>query len=361
MKVVLVVDDEEALLEVFSSVITELGHTVLSAHAGDEALGLARAHQPDLIISDHMMPGMTGVEFLRSVRGDKQLADTPFILVSAAQPQGAHEANSFLPKPVSLETFERAVQEGLLAASRERDRQRAGAPLTQAPENALSLARAEMLSWVSHEIKTPLSSARLNLEMLLRHLSGGGEEAQRRRGTAVLQQLDRMATLVSSVLEASQLSDGRIKLQREPCELKSFLQGVVRYWRDTRPDFEFVLTLPSEAIIVLADAERVRQILNNLVSNAVKYAGASAWVAITLESSPGRALIAVTDRGRGMDASELPRIFNRFHRAEGSTGQGHGLGLYIASALAQLHGGALQVRSQREEGSTFTLSLPLSH
>jgi signal transduction histidine kinase len=62
-----------------------------------------------------------------------------------------------------------------------------------------------------------------------------------------------------------------------------------------------------------------------------------------------------------MDAAELPRIFDRFHRAEGSTGQGHGLGLYIASALAQAHGGALQVRSQRELGSTFTLTLPLAH
>ncbi|MFL5346077.1 MAG: ATP-binding protein [Hyalangium sp.] len=361
MKVVLVVDDEEALLDVFSSVLSELGHTVLSAHAGDEALGLAQAHQPDLIISDHMMPGMTGVEFLRSVRGDERLADTPFILVSAAQPQGAHEANAYLPKPVSLETFERAVQEGLRASSRKRDSQREGAPLTQAPENGLNLARAEMLSWVSHEIKTPLSSARLNLEMMIRHLGSGANEAQRRRGAVALQQLDRMATLVSSVLEASQLADGCIKLQREPCELKSFLQGVVGYWRDTRPDFEFVLKLPSEAVIAVADAERVRQILNNLVSNAVKYGGASARVEITLERSPGRALIAVTDLGKGMDASELPRIFDRFHRAEGSTGQGHGLGLYIASALAQLHGGTLQVRSQRGEGSTFTLSLPLSH
>jgi two-component system sensor histidine kinase/response regulator len=69
----------------------------------------------------------------------------------------------------------------------------------------------------------------------------------------------------------------------------------------------------------------------------------------------------VTDHGQGMDAAELPRIFDRFHRAEGSTGQGHGLGLYIAAALARLHGGTLQVRSQRGEGATFTLSLPLNH
>jgi two-component system sensor histidine kinase/response regulator len=359
LKVVLLAEDEEALLEVFSSVVTELGHSVLCAQAGDEALGLARAHQPDLIISDHMMPGMTGMDFLRSVRKDERLADTPFILVSAALPQGAQEADAYLAKPVSLESFERAVQQGLLAAGAREGRPE-GVPLTQTPETALNLARAEMLSWVAHEIKTPLSSARLNLEMMIRQMRGDAADAQRRRGTAALKQLDRMDTLVSSVLEASQLSDGRIKLQREPCDLSAFLQGVVRYWRDTRPDFEFALALPSETVTAQVDPERVRQILNNLVSNAVKYGGASSRVELKLELSPGRALIAVTDHGQGMDAAELPRIFDRFHRAAGSRGEGHGLGLYIASALARLHGGTLQVRSQRGEGTTFTLSLPLA-
>jgi signal transduction histidine kinase len=359
LKVVLIAEDEEGLLEVFSSVVTALGHTVLSAHAGDEALGLAQAHQPDLIISDHMMPGMTGMELLRMVRQDERLADTPFILVSAALPQGAREANAYLAKPVSLEAFEHAVQQGLLAAEAKEGRSE-GVPLTQTSKTALNLARAEMLSWVAHEIKTPLSAARLNLELMIRQLSGDEADAQRRRGLLALQQLNRMATLVSSVLEASQLSDGRIKLQREPCDLAAFLQDVTRYWRDTRPDVEFALALPLETVTAMVDPERVRQILNNLVSNAVKYGGAAARVELSLERSPGRVLIAVTDHGQGMDAAELPRIFDRFHRAEGSTGQGHGLGLYIAAALARLHGGTLQVRSERGEGTTFTLSLPLS-
>jgi two-component system sensor histidine kinase/response regulator len=121
-----------------------------------------------------------------------------------------------------------------------------------------------MLSWVAHEIKTPLSSARMNLELMIRQLSGDAAETQRRRGTVALRQLDRMATLVSSVLEASQLADGRIQLQREQCDLTAFLQEVARYWRDTRPDFEFVLALPSERVTALVDPERVRQILNNL-------------------------------------------------------------------------------------------------
>jgi signal transduction histidine kinase len=359
LKVVLVADDEEALLEVFASVVTELGHTVLCAHAGDEALGLARAHQPDLIVSDHMMPGLTGLEFLRSVRGDARLAQTPFILISAAQPQGAHEATTYLPKPVSLESFEHAVQEGL-RSSRVKAERPEGAPLTQVPETASTLARAEMLNWVAHEIKTPLSSAKLNLELIMRHLSGDEEDPQRKRASSVLKQLDRMSTLVSSVLEASQLADGRLELQRERSDLKAFCQEVARYWQDTRPDFEFPLTLPAEEVTVLIDAERIRQILNNLVSNAIKYGGTSTRVELTLETSPGRAAISVRDYGKGMDAAELPRIFDRFHRAAGSTGQGHGLGLYIASALARVHGGALQVRSQRDAGSTFTLSLPLA-
>ncbi len=98
--------------------------------------------------------------------------------------------------------------------------------------------------------------------------------------------------------------------------------------------------------------------LDNLLSNAVKYGRPANRVDVRAEASPGRALIHVRDHGQGISASELPRIFDRFHRAEGATGEGHGLGLYIAAALAKLHGGSLHARSQRGEGATFTLTLP---
>src|SRR5437764_4210647 len=102
MSTVLVVDDEEGLLEVISDVIASLGHVPVMAHDGLEAWGLAQEHRPDLILSDQMMPRLTGVELMRNVRGHAGLRNVPFILMSAISPSGAEQATRFLRKPVDL-------------------------------------------------------------------------------------------------------------------------------------------------------------------------------------------------------------------------------------------------------------------
>jgi two-component system, sensor histidine kinase and response regulator len=357
MKSVLIAEDEEALLEVMSAVVADLGHKVLMAQDGAEALTLARSHQPDLVITDHMMPRLTGMGLLGALRSEPALKDTPVILVSAARPAGAENATLYLAKPVPLDRFEKAVQSCLQGAPGTSPRP-AEVALTYDERSALSLAKTEMLSWVAHEIKTPLSSARMNLQLMLRHPSVADEAPQRKKGESILRQLERMDQLVSSVLEAASLADGAVRLKLERQDLKGFLEGLISYWKDVKPEVQFTLLLPELPVLLNADAERLRQILDNLISNAVKYGSPVSRVQVALEQSPGRASIQVTDFGPGIDAVELARIFDRFHRAEGAVGKGHGLGLYIASALAKLHGGTLHAKSQRGEGATFTLSLP---
>ena len=109
---------------------------------------------------------------------------------------------------------------------------------------------------------------------------------------------------------------------------------------------------------VRGDKERLRQVLDNLLSNAVKYGLPSKMVRIEVSADAGEARISVTDDGRGIPRENLPQVFDRFHRIAGQGGGGHGLGLYIAAALARLHGGELTVDSELERGSTFTLRLP---
>ncbi|MFL5319932.1 MAG: response regulator, partial [Myxococcaceae bacterium] len=177
MKLVLVVDDEAALLDVFAMVISDLGHRVLTAHDGLEALALARTHLPDLVVSDHMMPRLTGLDLLRLLRGEPALSRTPFILVSAATPRGADEATASLTKPVSLENFERVVQAALKDHPAAADRER---PLPVPAPRPGGVLGGEMLAWVAHEIKTPLSAARINLQLIQREL---GEQPRIRRRT----------------------------------------------------------------------------------------------------------------------------------------------------------------------------------
>ncbi|MFY0583486.1 response regulator [Cystobacter fuscus] len=110
MSLVLIAEDEDAMLDIFAQIVEDMGHRALRAHNGEEALLLARTQPPDLVVSDHMMPRRTGMELLRELRADAVLREVPFLLLSAARPPGLEEATAFLAKPVDLDTFERAVR-----------------------------------------------------------------------------------------------------------------------------------------------------------------------------------------------------------------------------------------------------------
>ncbi|HET9450054.1 MAG TPA: hybrid sensor histidine kinase/response regulator [Aggregicoccus sp.] len=358
---VLIAEDEAALLEVFAEVVEGLGHEAVRAHDGEQALLLARSERPDLVVSDHMMPRRTGVELLRAIRQDPVLESVPFVLLSAALPAGRDEAHAFLPKPVDLGTFETAVQ-GALGARAPASPRAAAAAAAHPRAAPVSVVREEMLNWVAHELKTPLSAARLNAQVLARKLRARGPEAEgeRKAAEAVLRQLDRMNGLVSSILDAARLSDGKVTQQAERADLCAFLAELVEEWRELQPQVRFELECTHAALPLSFDAARLRQVLDNLVSNAVKYGGEARRVQVGLSTTPGLAVVHVRDWGPGIPAAELPNIFDRFHRADSNEGRGHGLGLYIASALTRLHGGSLTVKSALGEGSTFSLRLPLS-
>ncbi len=359
MSRVLIVEDEEALLEVFAEVVEGLGHRAVRAHNGEEALTLVRTEPPDLVVSDHMMPRRTGVELLRALRSEPETAAIPFVLLSAARPAGRDEADSFLSKPVDLGTFEQAVSEALKVRPPETPESSQASATGCESRSGTGAWREEMLNWVAHELKTPLSSARLNAQVLLRKVLQRGAEDEVKSAGAVLRQLDRMNGLITSILDAARLSEGKLELQRAHGELAPFLRELVHEWRELQPQVDIRLVGVEERVALSFDAERVRQVPNNLLSNAVKYCGDARRVEVGLSTSPGLAVIHVRDWGVGIPASQLPNIFDRFRRADGDAARGHGLGLFIASELARLHGGSLAVRSSLGEGSIFTLRLPL--
>ncbi len=359
MTSILIAEDEEALLEVFAEVVESLGYRAIRAHNGDQALLLARAETPDLVVSDHMMPHRTGMELLRAMRADAVLGTVPFVLLSAARPIGREEADLFLAKPVDLAAFEDAITSTLRARpATEAPAVVAAKPTASTPKTP-ALAREEVLTWVAHELKTPLASARLNAQMLLRKVEKRGAEDELRSTEAVLRQLDRMNHLITSILDASRLSEGKVELKPSRGDIARFLQELIQEWRELEPKVEFLLLGAAEPVMLPFDAERVRQVLNNLLSNAVKYGGAARRVELGLSLHPGLADIHVRDWGAGIPASVLPTVFDRFRRADEDPAQGHGLGLYIAASLARLHGGSLSAKSVTGEGSTFHLRLPL--
>lgn len=356
MGLVLIADDEPALLESLCDVIEGLGYECVTAHDGDELFDLARARRPDLVVTDYMMPGKDGVEAIRALRETAGLSHVPVILVSAGLPRGAEEAWRFLNKPLALDEFQQCVTEGLRVS-----RERTGEDPAPPPEplaSPISFAREEMLNWVAHEIKSPLSAAMMSAQLIRRGLDTGEKTGPlRRRIEIVVRQLQRMDELVRSILDAARLQEGKLGLKSARVDMCELLTHAAAFWRESYPENKFALNMPDTPMFVNADSERVRQVLDNLVSNAVKYGLPSVQVELELALNDELISVHVTDHGRGIPQGHIAQLFDRFHRV-GAGGRGHGLGLYIARALARLHGGELHAASDEGRGSTFTLSLP---
>jgi signal transduction histidine kinase len=360
---ILLAEDEPALREIFCELLTSLGYECIAASDGTEAVELARKHLPQVVVTDYMMPGCNGVEVIRAVHADPVLAGVPVILMSAGRPPEADRniAWRFVRKPIEMSDFEALLREASESAVPVQGFT-ATAPSDVSP---LSLAREEMLGWVSHEIKSPISAAMTASQLALRSLRNADATALiERRINQIVRQLHRMDELVNSLLDAAQLQEGKLDIEHERLDLAELLGSVLAFWRETQPDVPFEWTDESpEAVFVEGDRERLRQIFDNLLSNAVKYGlsnARNAPITVSIRTDSTHAIVGVMDRGRGIPAAELPHLFNRFHRVAGHGGRGHGLGLYIAAALSRLHGGTIVAESEPGHGSIFSLKLPLA-
>ena len=358
MSLVLVADDEPAVLEVLTEVVEDLGHEVVRAHDGREALQIARAQRPQLVVTDHMMPRLSGVELCRAMRNDEALSQVPVILLSAALPPEATEAYAYLAKPFELDEFEALVKrtlDGLEVPT-------IPAPIhrvTPVEKHAEGAPSEELVHWVAHELKTPLSAAKVNLQLLERRIFQAGHAPERHQFTAISRQLEMMELLVDSLLDSSRIAEGQLSLNLEEGDLRGLIQTVVGEWRELHPDFQFELVLPESPVKLRMDSPRMTQILSNLIANAVKFGAPPKQVRIALEEEAGRAKLHVQDFGPGIPSAQQKTIFQRFRPAEEGRGKGHGQGLYLASELARLHGGEVTVKSALGQGATFSVTLPV--
>lgn len=210
---------------------------------------------------------------------------------------------------------------------------------------------------VSHELRTPLTTIQGNLDLLRRGaVDDPGMRADALR--AIGDETARMRRLVNDLLLLAQADSG-LQIQRQPVELDTLLLEVYRQAQVMAGDVTVRLGAEDQAIVE-GDADRLKQLLLNLVVNALKYTLAGGTVTLTLRRSLGWVQIVVADSGVGIAAEDLPHIFDRFYRADRSRTRsgGSGLGLSIAQWIAQVHGGRIEVESSVGVGSTFTVWLP---
>jgi signal transduction histidine kinase len=217
----------------------------------------------------------------------------------------------------------------------------------------------EFVSSVSHELRTPLTSISGFVELLLEHKAGKQTDEYLR---IVERNADRLLALVEDLLFAARVRSGQLALEVAPVDLRVLAAEAVAAMRPAAEHAGVSLDVEGRAVpVVRGDARRLREVLDNLLSNAVKFTPTGGAVTLALSSDGDHAAVEVTDTGMGLDESERERVFERFFRTRAARDQqvaGTGLGLYIAKAIVESHGGTIAVRSAPGVGSTFRVELP---
>ncbi|HYK84037.1 MAG TPA: ATP-binding protein [Ktedonobacteraceae bacterium] len=221
--------------------------------------------------------------------------------------------------------------------------------------------RSTFISVISHELQTPIAIIKGYAATLARTASMIEPEALRSRLLAVEEEADRLNKLVGNLLYASRIQAGGLQMEIAPLDLSHLVETVVRRQGAKNPDFTVTLDIPPNLPTVMADRDRIEEVLQNLLDNAMKYSPRQRLVTVSCRAIGEEVIVSVRDAGMGIALRDQEQIFNRFHRVGNSMTQttpGAGLGLYICRAIVEAHGGRIWVESTLHEGSTFSFSLP---
>jgi signal transduction histidine kinase/GAF domain-containing protein len=231
-------------------------------------------------------------------------------------------------------------------------------------ELEVAQAKTEFVSLVSHELRTPMTSIKGYTDLVLRGAAGELNEQQRQFLGIVKANVDRMADLVSDLLDISRIEAGRLYLEPEPLDLGGVILEISEELSESLRQRELALRVELQPGLprVYADRRRVVQVLLNLLSNAYRYTPPGGTITIAVHARDERVQIDVIDTGIGIPEQIRAKIFERFYRADHPVVRqqtGTGLGLPIAKSLIEMHGGELTLHSEVDQGSTFSFTLPV--
>jgi signal transduction histidine kinase len=347
-------------------------HAVRVATKSDYVEALER--EPwDVILSDIELIAFSGVGALEILisRG----LDIPFVVVSGTVGEDVAVgfmkagAQDFFPKR-HLSRLASAVAREVRAAGRRRDelaeRSRAAAELERllCDLRAAVKVRDDFLSIASHELKTPLTSLQLEVQLLQRSLARDGvasvaEKLEVKLAT-LARQITRLTTLVNDLLDVARHAPGESAIQPEPMDLQDVVRGVLAKCEDFIRSSGSMLAVSTASVKGSWDPQRIESVVRNLLLNAVKY-GEGRPIEVMLDKEGATARLIIADHGIGIASEEQKRIFEKFERAVPLEHfGGFGLGLWSARQAVVAHGGEIRCESRKGSGSKFTVLLPLT-
>ncbi len=226
----------------------------------------------------------------------------------------------------------------------------------------LDRKKDEFLSVASHELRTPLTTIRGYTQLLLQLLYEIDPEERTTYLQSMLGEIDRMMGLIAELLDVSRIQRNRLQISLQDLDWIEFVRTLIAATALQHPERTVEFVTEIDQMRLRADPQRMRQVIDNLMSNALKYSPEHEPVSVRVDAEGGYLSTFVADEGIGIPADELPRLFERFHRARNVSSRyygGLGLGLYISRAIIEAHGGRISVETEEGRGSVFRVDLPL--
>ena len=400
---VLVVDDEESVVVTIKAILQLDGYNVATTTSGVQARAMVRDVEYDLVLTDLRLEDGDGLDVLKAVRESHPETIT-IMLTGYASLESAIQAiragaYDYLVKPSEVEELRSTVARGIerrrlgqelrarvieleranreianLNSSLQLRIDEATAELKERYEQLKELDRmkSQFLSIASHELKTPITAMSGFLQVALRRVrrlseaAGASPVAEGLRGITeqldvVYRQTTKLARLVDELLDVSRIQTGRIEFRYGDVDLGELANEVATRMQLTTTTHEISVTRDSQSVVT-ADRDHLEQVLNNLVTNAIKYSPSGG--AITIDVRPeddGGVRLSVTDEGIGIPEKELDAIFGLFYRSPDRAARdaaGMGLGLYISREIVVRHGGRIWAERGAAKGSRLSVTIP---
>jgi signal transduction histidine kinase len=356
---VLVVDDDHNNLDLIRHVFQK-NFDVTCAESGQEALANLRRSSFDAVCLDIMMPDVSGLDILQMIRRSPKLATLPVILISALSDtrdvvRGLElGANDYLPKPFDIHEAVTRISTHIRLKRLEDERQRTIEELANAQKMQESLLRV-----ASHDLKAPLQNIRM-AEYMLRDVVGGDSTGQELLDSLTAN-VENMQRVIDLLLDVAACRSGKIEIKPEYVAVDAICWDLGMQYYMTALAKLIQLEVGETNGIVIADPNRLMQVLGNLVSNAIKYSPENTTVTIWAESLGDYIRINVADQGPGIPPEERPKLFKEFGKLSTRPTAGEsstGLGLWIAKQLMKLQKGDIGVDCPPDGGSVFWVLLP---
>lgn len=366
---ILIVDDSPENIISLKKVLEKNDFEVDTASSGEEALKKILQKSYVLIILDVQMPGMDGFEVAEAIKGYSKAKETAIIFLSAATADVqlitkgySSGALDYISKPVDINILLLKVKTFYRIYEQSRALNEMQTKLLEEIEYRKEAERKkdEFISIASHELKTPMTSVKGYLQLLERSVDKKDYDVTKTRLAKVQNQVEKLHTLISDLLDISKIESGKLKFNKKPFAFNEMVDQVLEVMQQSNPQIKLIKKV-TYAGSVFGDELRIEQVVVNFISNAVKYAPDTQEIHINTEIRGNQLYFSVKDFGIGMSEEHQQKIFDKFYRVEETSErfQGFGIGLYICHEIIQRHKGTIGVSSIPGEGSEFYFYIPL--